>query len=587
MKITSFIRGGLVAAVILATVCAQARVIEYSMATAPGANTTSATPPEGWTYHSICPSTSKGDTAYAYLNAVGDYMCVDDIGESITSVLVSYKVSTSTPSRKLQLIPMSGSDDLSEGISFNYAVNTDTAQIFDLSGVNGCTRVKINLGGGGNSGNWTIYSVSITTSSVAGGVPPNLTSIANSSVYYGSSSTNILSFAQTEGDPILSSNIVVKADTPAPIGSHSFDGQKMVFVPAPADVGSTFTFVASVEDKDGISECEFTVEVLAVSPALEDATINDFTSSSFTARIKTLSPDATSYTLSYKGATDDAWTSVTGLSANDFPYTLSNLKNEYYSCKIKALYGSAESEESNEVVFQLSAFDARTPAVPILEGRYEQDFNSLTQTKSLWFDGHTLPGWYAVYNKKKYSYNGRIFNNYEGGTDEGDNLGVIFSGRVDKNDLSNRAIGARAKTKDDMLAYGVVFTNESSRSVTGITVKFTGLQFRRQNAIATNEFYYAKSGTFFNLSSNVEWTKNDTLSFANIETGSGYAPASPYTTGKCADITFVGNGIVKPGETFAIKWQHAAGGNCPSFGIDNLEVTWKFAKQKRLAVVIF
>lgn len=415
---------------------------------------------------------------------------------------------------------------------------------------------------------------------------PVIAKIATNTVSYGYVSTNVFSITEVDGDDIVT-NVAVKAGSAiVPQGGYSLNGGKFLFEPAIDDVGKTFDFTVGASDIDGTASRDFAIVVTLAPPVLKPMTFEDFTTDSVTIDIEAETPGATSYTLYYYYPNASVTNEITDLQAGDFPKTITNLENEYYRFRIKGVLGDVASDWSEKVVYPLRDFKEKILAVKVTHSanKYTQDFNTLSSDTDggYWFDGRTLQGWYATTAGN--SCDGNKYKIHAGGTEEK----CLFSARVDNDDLSNRAFGARPAKSSDAFVYGVVFTNMCSYAITNITISFTGMQFRKQaeNKYTTLSFAYAKNDTHFDLTtSGINWHAVTSLNvresvYTDNSEGSKdkNGPVYPVpTTEKSGSLSLLGEDAVKPGETFAIRWTVNAVADCPSLGIDDLVIKFHCA----------
>lgn len=429
------------------------------------------------------------------------------------------------------------------------------------------------------------------------GNPPVIPEIPSNTVYYGSSITNAIVVTPTDGNAIQNVRVLVYPGNVEPSGIHSYNSAtgEHIFQPDTSDIGKTFQFTVEATDIDGTSMRDFFVTVALATPALEPVRPDGITEDSFRVTLLKQSPGAEAYMISYRdmaqGEAD--WTEIRVSASLGFDLgTISGLASSTYECRIRAIAGDVVSDWSEAVVYPVEDFRPEVKAVPLTDRsrRYVQNFNTGTGTglkeTGYWFDARTIPGWYAASGTA--SLGGALYAKHEGGTDEG----CLFSARVDDEDLTNRALGARPQNKDSKFAYGVVFTNTCSYAVTNLTVGFKGMQFRKQSTSkhAFIRFSYAKSPSYFDLSSaETEWTSVPELDFtemvyvdtvANPKDKPGAVYPVAVTNLAPVSIPFRGADRLMPGETLVLRWYVDAGADTPSLGIDDLEVTWDCAWPK-------
>ena len=377
-------------------------------------------------------------------------------------------------------------------------------------------------------------------------------------------------------DPLISSNITIKAGTTAPEGEYVFEDGCLSFTPTTNDIGQTFIFTASATDLDGTTNQDFNVTVGLAAPVLKHCPVDDWTATSFTADIEEAVPGATSYTLRYIRHEDDGTPVTNTVSVASFPYVVSGLATTNYVYDVQAVRGATISAWSNAKSIDLHAYIAPTYAIPMTgtaHGTHHEKFDGLISSGSAyWYDARTIPGWYAA------SSSGSMSDvKYAANTGGSSGTG-LFSCQVDDEAVTNRALAARADTQYDEFSFGVMFTNMCKYAVTNLHVSFTAMQFRRYNPISHLYFSYTRSNRLidYNDPENI-WTPVDTLKFSAPTQGSSARLYPPTEEPKSADIPFEGVNAIQPGEVIALRWYLDAKSNYPTLGIDDLEVSWRCA----------
>lgn len=165
----------------------------------------------------------------------------------------------------------------------------------------------------------------------------------------------------------------------------------------------------------------------------------------------------------------------------------------------------------------IMAFFAMLTTMPTLKGQvivtnilqtYEQDFDSFGTNNVVWTDNVTLPGWYAA------QFSGPVTNLPP--NDGSTSMQTVFNyGTVDELD---RALGS-FESFNSASFYGVRFTNNSSSTLTSITVNYIGEQWTIGffAGLTTNQFFYRVGGTTFETN-NTDWTAFPALDFTNLHT---------------------------------------------------------------------
>ena len=423
---------------------------------------------------------------------------------------------------------------------------------------------------------------------------PLITSITDQTLVYGDTLQIDLVAESTEydvvhgdyiDDPLISSNITVKAGTTAPEGEYVFADGYLSFTPTTNDIGQTFIFTASATDLDGTTNQDFNVTVGLAAPVLKHCPVDQWTTTSFTADLEAAVPGATSYRLRHIH-TEANGTVVTGYVDNaTFPCVVSGLDTTNYVYDVQAQRGTTVSSWSNAKSIDLHNYIAPTYAIPMTgaaRGVYRQDFNTLITSGSIyWYDARTIPGWYAASSSG--SMSDEKITASEGATSE---TGIL-SCRVDADNIPNRALGLRAATQWDDFSFGAVFTNKCKYAVTNLTVTFTALQIRRYTTISKLHFSYARSGGFIELiTSGLTWTDVEALRFTSPVQGSAAQLYPPATERLSASIPFEGANAIQPGEVIAMRWYLEAKNNYPTLAIDDLEIKWECAWPRQTVIYL-
>ena len=425
--------------------------------------------------------------------------------------------------------------------------------------------------------------------------PPKLAPIDDYTMAFGETLSIVLEAEATEynsiqgdiEDPLISSNITIKAGTTAPEGEYLFEDGCLSFTPNTNDVGKTFIFTASATDFDGTTNVDFSVTIGLEKPVLKHCPVDQWTATSFTADIQAAIPGATSYTLRYVHYEDNG-TVVTGY-VNDatFPCVVENLSATNYVYDVQAKRGAITSAWSNAKSIDLHKYIAPTYAIPMTgaaHGAYHQTFDGLISSGSAyWYDARTIAGWYAA------NSSGSMSDVKYSANDGGSSGTGLFSCQVDfeGGPVTNRALGAHADTQYDDLSFGVMFTNQCKYAVTNITVSFKAMQFRRYQPISHLYFSYTRSNRLIDYNDpENSWTDVDALEFAAPTQGSSSELRPPTAVPKAADIPFEGENAIQPGEVIAMRWYLYAKSNWPTLGIDDLEVSWECAWPRHTVIIL-
>ena len=425
--------------------------------------------------------------------------------------------------------------------------------------------------------------------------PPKLAPIDDYTMAFGETLSVVLEAEAMEynpiqgdiEDPLISSNITIKAGTTAPEGEYVFEDGCLSFTPTTNDVGQTFIFTASATDFDGTTNVDFNVTVCLDAPVLKHCPVDQWTPTSFTADIQAPVPGATSYTLRYVHYEDNG-TVVTGY-VNDatFPCVVENLSATNYVYDVQAKRGATTSAWSNAKSIDLHKYIAPTYAIPMTgaaHGAYHQTFDGLISSGSAyWYDARTIAGWYAA------NSSGSMSDVKYSANDGGSSGTGLFSCQVDfeGGPVTNRALGAHADTQYDDLSFGVMFTNQCKYAVTNITVSFKAMQFRRYQPISHLYFSYTRSNRLIDYNDpENSWTDVDALEFAAPTQGSSSELRPPTAVPKAADIPFEGENAIQPGEVIAMRWYLYAKSNWPTLGIDDLTVSWECAWPRHTVIIL-
>lgn len=425
---------------------------------------------------------------------------------------------------------------------------------------------------------------------------PKLSPITDKTVAFGDSLTVDLVAEATEyfqadpvDDPLLSSNITVKAGTTAPEGEYVFEDGYLSFTPTTNDIGQTFIFTASATDFDGTTNQDFNVTVGLAAPVLKHCPVDQWTTTSFTADIEEAVPGATSYNLRRINSLPDGTKTTQTVNNVTFPYTFTDLPSTNQHYWAQAVRSNTVSAWSAEQTVSLQNWLPFVPAVEMTgaaHGSYTQDFDTLGNANNkeyYWYDGRTLSGWYASHGSAsmtdaKYTALNAM------GTSQG-----AYSVCSDENDNGNRGFVFRNTSNNDAGKYrlGVVFTNCCRYAVTNITVSYTGLQHRRLNSKTSFKFEYFKSaGAIESCAPSTGYNHLATLDYETKETGGGLQYAPPLKTEVSGAISLTGDNALLPGESIILRWQVEGTSQNPCIGIDDLTVSWQCAWPRHTVIYL-
>jgi hypothetical protein len=220
----------------------------------------------------------------------------------------------------------------------------------------------------------------------------------------------------------------------------------------------------------------------------------------------------------------------------------------------------------------LSCIDTRAQ-IAFSAGLYRQSFDSLagSGTANTWTENSTLPGWYAAQSA------GSGVTAYRADIGAG-NTGALYS--FGSADSSDRALGSISSGTPVNIAYGVRFANDTTDTVTNITLTYTGEQWRNggNTAQQTLAFSYRVSNspiTSSDPSTANSWTTMSALSFTSPTTGAtstaldGNASANRqlFSAIELAGVS------VAPGQEIFLRWLDINdSGNDHGLAVDDLSV---------------
>ncbi len=184
-------------------------------------------------------------------------------------------------------------------------------------------------------------------------------------------------------------------------------------------------------------------------------------------------------------------------------------------------------------------------------GAYAQDFNTLPAGGSpTWTDNQTIPHWYA---QRTGTGNTIVAN------DGSSNAGNLYSfGTGTSTDRALGSIGS-GNAAAGHFAWGVVFRNTTSESVTLNTLSYVGEQWRNSGATAqTVAFSYRISALpITNMSPNSDdgWTRLMALDFTSPVAGGTAGPLDGNLAANRVRLSAVLGITLEPGEYIAFRWR--------------------------------
>jgi endonuclease/exonuclease/phosphatase family metal-dependent hydrolase len=209
-------------------------------------------------------------------------------------------------------------------------------------------------------------------------------------------------------------------------------------------------------------------------------------------------------------------------------------------------------------------------------GTYSQNFDSLaiSGTGNAWTDNVTLPGWYAATNLTGPKTG--IIALYNAGT--GSSLsGALYS--FGDSGSTERALGSLASGGPGNLAYGVLFTNDTTSAQTNFIISYTGEEWRVANAgVQKLAFSYRIGISITNADAATvqNWTAFSALDLNSPNTNATQTLKGNDPTNRVVFTNVVLSGIaVQPGQEIFFRWYDADdSGNDDALAIDNLTISF-------------
>lgn len=225
---------------------------------------------------------------------------------------------------------------------------------------------------------------------------------------------------------------------------------------------------------------------------------------------------------------------------------------------------------------------------------YSQDFNTLPWLPvGNWTDNSTLTGWYAARTE------GPALDSYRtgGGSSTAGGLWSFGTGTE-----SERALGSLATDLHGTVAFGLRLQNGSAtKSVTGITITYTGEQWRDGGAAAPNAqtltFGYQVSASAITSpepgtpNGSGGWNDFPSLSFTTptfSNTGSGEALDGNAAGNQQAFSAITLTGVsLAPGQELFIRWRDINdAGNDHGFGVDDLTISYTVVPEPSVTALL-
>jgi uncharacterized protein len=196
-----------------------------------------------------------------------------------------------------------------------------------------------------------------------------------------------------------------------------------------------------------------------------------------------------------------------------------------------------------------------------LSNPYSQNFNSLANsgTNIPWNDDSTIPGWYS----------NRV--TYTAGTGSS-NTGSLYS--FGSSNSPERALGSVASNSTGTIYYGSRFVNNTSNTISGLNISYTGEQWR--NGGNTNphtlDFQYQVGATSLTSGS---WIDFNTLDFTTpIATASSSVLDGNAAANRTTLSSTLGGLTIAPGQEIWLRWEDPNdAGNDHGLGIDDFTIS--------------
>ncbi len=209
--------------------------------------------------------------------------------------------------------------------------------------------------------------------------------------------------------------------------------------------------------------------------------------------------------------------------------------------------------------------EAPTAAIS-LSVPYTQNFNSLanTGTSNAWADDSTLSGWYST----------RTTYRADNGSS---NTGALYSFGAPS--TTERALGSIASGSTATIYYGVRLHNDTSSSVSTITISYTGEQWRNGGNTTQQKlaFYYQVGATVTSLTAGT-WTPVSQLDFTGpIATATASALDGNAAANRIA-ISYVFPVVIPSNQEIMLRWEDINdAGNDHGLAVDDLSLSATFS----------
>ncbi|MBX7158365.1 MAG: hypothetical protein K1X66_08280 [Verrucomicrobiae bacterium] len=209
---------------------------------------------------------------------------------------------------------------------------------------------------------------------------------------------------------------------------------------------------------------------------------------------------------------------------------------------------------------------------------YTQNFDSLgNRDVNPWINNKTLPGWYYVMAENRAKTKTPRFIAASDGS-----LATPFPYHFGKRDSSDRALGSIAGNvlgDQEEHFFGVYFINRTSKTITSVTISYTGEQWRDNDTQKTflQCYYRVGSEDFTADTENMGWSYGyDYLGFTGPQSVKGGSIDGNDPANQVSVYYQIQNLKIPPGESFWIRWfdRDDEGINDHGLAIDDLTVSF-------------
>lgn len=206
---------------------------------------------------------------------------------------------------------------------------------------------------------------------------------------------------------------------------------------------------------------------------------------------------------------------------------------------------------------------------------YAQNFDALgtNDTGNVWTEGVTLPGWYASQSASPFA-----ITSYRAGTGS-DTAGALYS--YGAAGTTERAMGSLCTGGPGAVAYGLRFTNNTTRAMSNIVVSYTGEQWRRVAGAGTQSLAFsyragAPTTTSDAAGTAYAWNIVPALDFASPNLGATGSLNGNASTNQQAVSSVLTGVVLLPGQELFLRWLDVddSGTSDHGLGIDDLSISF-------------